>query len=102
MLYPRASNLLVFLGDERKKYSKSTFFIASEISNYNLLQKLELLSTLDMLTGVMNRNTMNNDVDKVADGKGEISAPYAMRIADERMYEDKKKYYAHHPERVYR
>ena len=43
-----------------------------------------------MLTGVMNRNTMNNDVDKVADGKGEISAPYAMRIADERMFEDKK------------
>ena len=55
-----------------------------------------------MLTGVMNRNTMNNDVDKVADGKGEISALYAMRIADERMYEDKREYYAHHPERVYR
>ena len=41
-------------------------------------------------------------MDKVADGKGEISALYAMRIADERMYEDKKEYYAYHPERVYR
>jgi diguanylate cyclase (GGDEF)-like protein len=60
----------------------TTFFIASEISNYRLLQKLELLSTLDMLTGVMNRNTMNNDVDLVADGKGDIKAPYAVIFAD--------------------
>ena len=44
----------------------TTFFIASEISNYQLLNKLEVLSSTDMLTGVMNRNEMNNFVDSLA------------------------------------
>ena len=60
----------------------TSFFIASEIANYILLQKLEVLSAMDMLTGVLNRNTMNNDVDAIASGKGEIEPPYAVVFAD--------------------
>lgn len=125
----------------------TTFFIASEISNYQLLNKLEVMSTVDMLTGVKNRNAMNNDVSDILSGKTEIRYPYsviftdlnglkrvndesghnegdkilkkaanilsgvffdadvyrsAMRVADERMYADKKAYYDLHPEKKYR
>lgn len=60
----------------------TSFFIASEISNYKLVQKLEKISSMDILTGVMNRNTMNNDVDAIASGNGDISDSYAVVFAD--------------------
>lgn len=41
----------------------TTFILASELSNYFLVDKLKILSSMDMLTGVMNRNEMNNYVD---------------------------------------
>ena len=40
----------------------TTFFIASEISSYQMFDKFRLLSTVDLLTGVLNRNEMNNRV----------------------------------------
>ena len=43
----------------------TVFFVASEIANYLLLGKLHILSTMDMLTGVLNRNEMNNKVDSM-------------------------------------
>lgn len=43
----------------------STFFLASEIANHQLFSRLEILSTTDMLTGVLNRNAMNNRVDRL-------------------------------------
>ncbi len=47
----------------------TTFLIASEISNYQLLKKLKVLSSIDVLTGVLNRNSMNNRVDRIISGK---------------------------------
>lgn len=47
----------------------TTFFIASEIANYQLLQRLEMLSSTDMLTGVLNRNAMNNRVLRMVSGR---------------------------------
>lgn len=44
----------------------TTFILGSEINNYLLLDRLETLSSRDMLTGVMNRNIMNNFVDRLA------------------------------------
>ncbi len=41
----------------------TTFFLASEISNHQLFHRMKVLSTTDMLTGVLNRNEMNNRVD---------------------------------------
>ena len=40
----------------------TTFFLASEISSYQMFDKFRLLSTVDLLTGVLNRNEMNNRV----------------------------------------
>lgn len=43
----------------------TTFFVASEIGNQRLLERLKKLSSMDMLTGVLNRNEMNNTVDSL-------------------------------------
>ena len=40
----------------------TTFFLASEISSYQMFDKFRILSTVDLLTGVLNRNEMNNRV----------------------------------------
>ena len=40
----------------------TTFFLASEISSFQMFDKFKLLSTVDLLTGVLNRNEMNNRV----------------------------------------
>ncbi len=41
----------------------TTFFLAAEIENHELMERLRILSTIDMLTGVYNRNEMNNRID---------------------------------------
>jgi diguanylate cyclase (GGDEF)-like protein len=45
----------------------TTFILGSEIANYLLLNRLKVLSSKDMLTGVLNRNEMNNYVDKLSE-----------------------------------
>ena len=42
----------------------TTLFVASEIAGYQMIDRLKALSTIDLLTGVNNRNAMNNDVDQ--------------------------------------
>ena len=57
----------------KETFETTASIIASEISNYLLMDRLKILSSMDMLTGVMNRNEMNNYVDKLskdADGAG--------------------------------
>ena len=41
----------------------TTFVLGAEVGNYLMLNKLRELSSRDMLTGVMNRNEMNNYID---------------------------------------
>ena len=60
----------------------TTFFIASEIANQNLLLRLEKMGTLDMLTGVLNRNAMNNMISDVLSGKTKIACPYSLLFID--------------------
>ena len=43
----------------------TTFFVASEIANRKLMDRLKILSSIDMLTGVLNRNEMNNRIDSI-------------------------------------
>ena len=50
----------------------STYFIASEIANYLLLTRLRELSSMDMLTGIMNRNEMNNRIDELREGRAVV------------------------------
>ncbi|WP_405324357.1 diguanylate cyclase domain-containing protein [Fibrobacter sp.] len=60
----------------------STYFIASEIANYKLLQRLETLSSTDLLTGVKNRNAMNNRVIQIASGRERKPMSYGIIFAD--------------------
>jgi diguanylate cyclase (GGDEF)-like protein len=58
----------------------TTFFLASEIANYLLLNKLEVLSTIDTLTCTKNRNEMNNRVDRIVEEREPV--PQAVLFAD--------------------
>lgn len=60
----------------------ATFFIASEIANYQLLKKLELLSSTDILTGVKNRNMMNTVIGDIVAGKMQLKHPCSVIFAD--------------------
>ena len=60
----------------------TTFFIASEISNYLLLQNLETLSSMDLMTGVKNRNTMNVVIDNLVSGRKKLKYPYSVIFVD--------------------
>ncbi len=60
----------------------STFFIASELANYQLMKQLEFLGSIDMLTGCKNRNAMNNAVNDILNGKVRINGPYAVVFTD--------------------
>ncbi len=60
----------------------TTYFIASEIANYQLLKKLETMSTIDMLTGVKNRNAMNNMISNIIEGKAAMKCPYSVVFTD--------------------
>jgi diguanylate cyclase (GGDEF)-like protein len=51
----------------------TTFILESEIANYLLMKQLTVLSKIDLLTGVCNRNEMNNYVKKLADSNIEKS-----------------------------
>lgn len=48
----------------------ATFVLGSEIANYIMVNQLKILSSRDMLTGVMNRNEMNIRVAELSDGAG--------------------------------
>ena len=43
----------------------TTYFVASEIANQRLVDRLKVLSSKDLLTGVLNRNEMNNKIDSL-------------------------------------
>lgn len=44
----------------------TSFVLASELYSYRMMDRLHILSSTDMLTGIMNRNEMNNLVDALA------------------------------------
>ena len=58
----------------------TTFFLASEVASYQLLNKLEIMSTIDSLTNVKNRNEMNNRVDLIVEGSEPV--PKAVLFVD--------------------
>ncbi|SFC76295.1 GGDEF domain-containing protein [Ruminococcus albus] len=51
----------------------TAFILASEIYSNNMMERLHILSSRDMLTGVMNRNEMNNYVDELVEDDSERS-----------------------------
>lgn len=59
-----------------------TFILGSEIGNHLLLQRLQILSARDMLTGAMNRNEMNNYVDALSNGRVSPGKSVGVLFAD--------------------
>ena len=60
----------------------TVYFVASEIGNYKLLNKLKKLSTIDLLTGVLNRNEMNNRIDSLRKGDSDEIKGLGIVFAD--------------------
>ena len=60
----------------------TSFFIASEISNHQLLNKLELMSSSDQLTGVYNHNAMIKRVKDFISGNEPKHSCYCIIYAD--------------------
>lgn len=60
----------------------TTFILGSELGNYLLLDRLRTLGTKDMLTGVMNRNEMNNYVDILSRGENLSDSSVAVLFID--------------------
>jgi len=60
----------------------TTFFLASEIANYQMVDRLNKQSTTDMLTGVFNRNAMNIRVDAISKDPGMANRSIGLVFAD--------------------
>ena len=70
----------------------TTFFLASEISSYQMFDRFRILSTVDLLTGVLNRNEMNNRVMQLSlddrEGRKNIGIVFADLNGLKRMNDD--------------
>ncbi|WP_034449067.1 sensor domain-containing diguanylate cyclase [Butyrivibrio sp. AE2032] len=47
----------------------TTFFVASSVASVQLIRRLKILSSVDMLTGVLNRNEMNERIERIVSGE---------------------------------
>ncbi|MBO7450900.1 MAG: GGDEF domain-containing protein [Clostridiales bacterium] len=47
----------------------TTYFLASAVSNHILMNRLRVMGSVDILTGVLNRNEMNNRIDRLNNGE---------------------------------
>ena len=60
----------------------TTFFIASEIANHRFIEQLRLMGKMDMLTGVMNRNAMNERIATLSAAAEELPGRMGIVFAD--------------------
>ena len=66
----------------KETFETTASILASAISNYLLMDRLKVLSSKDNLTGVMNRNEMNNYVDKLSLENAGSDTPIGVVFAD--------------------
>ncbi len=60
----------------------TTFFLSSEIASYKMMKRLEHISFTDLLTGVSNRNAMNNRISGIVEGTETLPLPFGIVFAD--------------------
>lgn len=60
----------------------TTFILATEIQNHNLFDSLKTLSVTDLLTGVKNRNAMNNMISDISAGRQKLESSYGIVFID--------------------
>ena len=60
----------------------TSFILAAEIANHQLFEKTKILSNMDLLTGLFNRNAMNNRITDIVSGEKKIKGDYGVVFAD--------------------
>ncbi|EID86004.1 diguanylate cyclase (GGDEF) domain-containing protein [Treponema sp. JC4] len=60
----------------------TAFFLSAEISNNIMMEQLEYMSNIDILTGIKNRNAMNARVDWHISNKMQVRTPFGIIFAD--------------------
>ncbi|MCR5250864.1 MAG: GGDEF domain-containing protein [Lachnospiraceae bacterium] len=60
----------------------TSFMLAAEIANHQLFEKTKILSNTDLLTGLYNRNAMNNRISDIVAGDEKIHGDYGVVFAD--------------------
>ena len=60
----------------------TAFFLSAEIANNTMMEQLEYMSNIDILTGIKNRNSMNARVDWHVSHKMYVHTPFGIVFAD--------------------
>lgn len=60
----------------------TTFILSAEIANEQNIRKMKIMSSTDLLTGVLNRNCMNNRISEDISGIKTISKPFGIFFID--------------------
>ncbi len=60
----------------------TTFLLTAEISNHLMVEKMKIMSSTDLLTGVLNRNAMNNRISSNDNGEDIIGLPFGVFFVD--------------------
>ena len=66
----------------KETLSLTAFILSTEIANEQNIRKMKLMSSTDLLTGVFNRNAMNNRISDELNGKKKIDKPYGVFFID--------------------
>jgi diguanylate cyclase (GGDEF)-like protein len=70
------------IGTIKQVMELNSFLLAAEIANHQLFEKMDRMSRYDMLTGVFNRNAMNNRIIESKDGTKPIENDYGIVFVD--------------------
>ena len=60
----------------------TAFILSAEIANDQNVRKMKIMSSTDLLTGVYNRNAMNNRISYDVNGENEIQKPFGVFFID--------------------
>ena len=66
----------------RETLNLTSFILSAEIANEQNIRKMKIMSSTDLLTGVYNRNAMNNRISDHGNGTRVIDAPFGVFFID--------------------
>ena len=66
----------------RETLNLTSFILSAEIANEQNIRKMKIMSSTDLLTGVYNRNAMNNRISDNGNGTRIIEAPFGVFFID--------------------
>ena len=66
----------------KETLSLTAFILSAEIANEQNVRKMKIMSSTDLLTGVLNRNSMNNRISEDISGIKTIAKPFGIFFID--------------------